>query len=439
MADVVKEAKALDTDLGALMKAEANDAARYWLAEGWAPGGYVREVDYEANSRGLDPLFQGIKIVDCDTHFTEPPDLFSANAPAHIKSKLPRVERVGDIDYWFIGDKNFGTLGGNVIAKDHNKLLGRLAYGTYEEIDPGSYQVKPRMQAMDDMGVWAQICFQNGGLTQAGSLVALGDEELAITIVRMYNDACAARMHESGGRINCMATLPYWDKELLNAEMRRIVDLGIKGVVLPDRPERLSEGYLGTDGQVSPFWEEVFDTCNATGMPLNYHLNSSLNAESAIWDNLGFDQKLPMSALIHHIGCATTMSNFMVSGLLDKYPELKIGLIESGAGWVPFWLEGMEHQNDEFRTGINRGLKMRPTEYFRKHFWVTFWFEKLAPTKLLHEIGADRLLFETDYPHPTSLYPGVQDRLVEVMGGHDYSIRKQVLQDNANTLYKLGL
>ena len=428
---------AKDTDLVSVVKATEDDAARYWLAEGWAPGGFVREVDWAANSKGIDALFEGIKIVDCDTHFTEPPDLFTANAPAGLKSKMPYVERIDGIDYWFIGDKNFGTLGGNVIGRDHNKLLGRLAYGTYDEIDPGSYQVKPRLEAMDAMGVWAQICFQNGGLTQAGSLVALGDDELAITIVRMYNDACAARQHESGGRINCMATLPYWDKALMNAEMRRIVDLGLKGVVLPDRPERISEGYVAPGGGVSHFWEEVFDTCNSTGMPINYHLNSSLNAESAIWDNLGFDQRLPMSALIHHIGCATTMSNFMVSGLLDKYEDLKIGLIESGAGWVPFWLEGMEHQMDEFRTGINRGLKKRPTEYFKKNFWVSFWFETTAITKLLDEIGADRLLFETDYPHPTSLYPGVQAKLVELLGNRDYATRKQILETNAVGLFNL--
>jgi predicted TIM-barrel fold metal-dependent hydrolase len=174
-----------------------------------------------------------------------------------------------------------------------------------------------------------------------------------------------------------MATLPYWDKKLMNAEMRRVADLGIKGVVLPDRPERLSEGYLAEGGGISPFWEEVFEICHSQGIPINYHLNSSLDAESAMWNNLGFDQRLPISALIHHIGCAATMSNFMVSGLLDKYPNLKIGLIESGAGWVPFWLEGMEHQLSEFRTTINRGLNLSPTEYFRRNFWVSFWFETM--------------------------------------------------------------
>lgn len=420
------------------LKANADDARRYWLDEGRAPGGYIRQVDYAAHSKGVDPLFKGIKIVDCDTHFTEPPDLWTANAPAGLRHKMPHVKRIDGSDRWFVGDKDFGSIGGNVIAPDHNKLLGRLAFQNYDQINAGSYLVKPRLEEMDAMGVWAQICFQNGGVTQAGSLVALGDEELAITIIQMFNDACANRMKDSDGRINCMASLPYWDKDILNKEMRRIVDLGIKGIVMPDRPERLSSGFLGADGKVSPFWEEVFDICNATGTPLNFHLNGALDADSAIWDNLGFDQRLPIHAMLHHMGTCATMSNFMVSGILDKYPNLKIGLIESGAGWVPFVLEAMTHQLDEFRTAENRGLKLRPKEYFRKHFWVTYWFESYAPKHMLEEIGVDRLLFETDFPHPTSLYPGVQDKLVETLGGYDYATRQRVLERNAVELYKLS-
>ena len=99
----------------------------------------------------------------------------------------------------------------------------------------------------------------------------------------------------------------------------------------------------------------------------------------------------------------------------------------------------MEHQLSEFRTTINRGLELSPTEYFRRNFWVSFWFETVAPTKLLDEIGADRILFETDYPHPTSLYPGVQDKLVSVLGHQPYETRKLILQDNAKTLYNLPI
>ncbi|MFT4026501.1 MAG: amidohydrolase family protein [Novosphingobium sp.] len=428
-----------DVKTSSVVKASADDARTYWLDEGRTAGGFVREIDHSLYAQGTHPLFNGIKIVDCDTHFTEPPDLFQRNAPAGMKDKLPRVVRVDGADRWYVGDRDFGSIGGNVISKDRNKLLGKLAYTTYDDIHPGSYLVKPRLEEMDEMGIWAQICFQNGGLTQAGSLLALDDDDLAMTIVRMFNDACADRMKESNNRILCMGTLPYWDKDLMLAETRRLLDLGIKGIVLPDRPERVSSGYVGEDGSVSPFWEEFFDICNATGTPINFHINSSLDTNSAVWDNLKFNQRLPITAMLHTLGVVATMSNFMVSGILDKYEDLKIGLIESGIGWVPFSLEMMDHQMAEFRTVEDRGLKKRPKEYFAKNFWVSFWFEQYAPEHMLDEIGIDRVMFETDFPHPTSLYPGVQEKLVESVGHLDYETRKRILERNAAELYNLDL
>src|SRR5579871_1967123 len=106
-----------------LVKANADDAKFYWLDEGRSAGGFVREIDHSTYHKGTHPLFNGIKIVDCDTHFTEPPDLFQKNAPASMKDKLPRVVRVNGADRWFIGDKDFGSIGGNVISSDRNKLL----------------------------------------------------------------------------------------------------------------------------------------------------------------------------------------------------------------------------------------------------------------------------------------------------------------------------
>ena len=181
----------VDAVASTAIKAGADDAKWYWLEEGRSAGGFIREVDFAANSRGVDPLFAGIKIVDCDTHFTEPADLWTANAPAGMMDKMPHVRRIDNADQWYVGDKHFGSIGGNVIAKDKNKLLGKLAFQNYDQIAPGSYDVAERLLDMDAMGVWAQICFQNGGVTQAGSLVALNDQPLAISITQIYNDACA--------------------------------------------------------------------------------------------------------------------------------------------------------------------------------------------------------------------------------------------------------
>ncbi|HYP64596.1 MAG TPA: amidohydrolase family protein, partial [Acidocella sp.] len=336
------------------------------------------------------------------------------------------------IDYWFVGEKNFGSIGGNVIGRDHNKLLGRLAYRTYDDIDPGSYDVRPRVQAMDDMGVWAQICYQNSGVTQAGSLMSLGDNELAVNIIKMYNDAAIERQKESGDRLFTMAHLPLWDEKELMAEARRCIDMGLKGFVLPDTPER-----LGMPSFYGDYWTPFLELCNDTGTPINFHLNAAIDPNALTWKGFAFEQTLSVVATMFSICNAATLGNWIVSGRLDRHPKLKIGLIESGMGWIPFALEALEHQFDEMLAGKKALVSRRPWEYFKDHFWCTFWFEKVAPKMLLETIGEDKVLFETDFPHPTSLYPGVQEHIVETLGGYSYETRKKVLQGNAAKLYNL--
>jgi predicted TIM-barrel fold metal-dependent hydrolase len=282
------------------------------------------------------------------------------------------------------------------------------------------------------MGVWAQICFQNGGVTQAGSLMALDDRDLALSILQMFNDGAMDRQKESGQRLFSLAQLPLWDQKAMETEARRSIDGGLRGFVLPDIPER----YSGVGAFNEPYWAGFFEMCEATGTPINFHLASAMDPGPMMWRGFDFGQRLAIGAMMMFIGNAATLSNFICSGILDKYPKLKIGLIESGAGWVPFVLEALEHQFDEMMP--NRAAKLRPWEYFRRNFWITFWFEKIAPTKLIEDIG-DRLMFETDFPHPTSLYPGVQRHLVAALGEHPYAVRKRVLQDNPTELYRLPI
>lgn len=415
-------------DKGAL----ASSARRYWSDEGYKPGGVIRNVDYAKNSTGLRAELAGIKIVDCDTHITEAPDLFTSRAPARLKDKLPHVRRVNGVDRWFVGDRNFGSLGGNVIRKDNNKLLGRLAFPTIEEGHPGAHETKARLKAMDDMGVHAQICYQNSGVTQAGSLMSLGDNELALTIIQLYNDASAERQRESGQRLFTLGHLPLWDKAAILVEAERCLDMGIKGFVLPDTPERLKIPSFLDD-----YWTPLLELCEARNVPINFHLNAAIDPNALTWEGFEFEQTLAVVATMFSIGNAATLGNWMVSGRLDRHPKLKIGLIESGMGWVPFAIEALEHQFDEMLPSKSKLLQRRPWQYFRDHFWVTYWFEKVGPDKLLDVLGADKVMFETDYPHPTSLYPGVQDKIMETLGGYDAEVRKKVLETNAVKLYNL--
>jgi predicted TIM-barrel fold metal-dependent hydrolase len=286
---------------------------------------------------------------------------------------------------------------------------------------------------MDDMGVYAQICYQNSGVTQAGSLMSLGDNDLAVAIIKMYNDAAAERQQDSGNRLFTLAHLPLWDKAEMEAEARRCIDMGLKGFVLPDTPER-----LGLPSFLHDYWTPFLEMCEATGAPLNFHLNAAIDPNTLTWEGFAFEQTLSVVATMFSIGNAATLGNWIVSGRLDRHPKLKIGLIESGMGWVPFALEALEHQFDEMLPSKSKMLQRRPWDYFRDQFWVTYWFEKVGPKQLLETIGVNKVLFETDFPHPTSLYPGVQAHILDTLGGYDRHVKERVLERNAVELYNLG-
>ena len=123
------------------------------------------------------------------------------------------------------------------------------------------------------------------------------------------------------------------------------------------------------------------------GAPLNFHLNAAIDPNALTWDGFEFEQTLAVVATMFSIGNVATLGNWIVSGRLDRHPKLKIGLIESGMGWVPFALEALEHQFDEMLPSKSKLLQRRPWDYFRDQFWVTYWFENVGPKMLLETVG----------------------------------------------------
>jgi len=133
--------------------------------------------------------------------------------------------------------------------------------------------------------------------------------------------------------------------------------------------------------------------------------------------------------------------NLCMSDLFDRYPKLRVVSAESGIGWIPFVLEAMEYQLDEVVSEPDEVnfQQRRPTEYFRDHISVMFWFEQSAPEKLIADVGVNNVLVETDIPHPTCLYPNPRQHFARVLADLEPSTRRRVLQDNAAELYGISI
>jgi predicted TIM-barrel fold metal-dependent hydrolase len=128
-----------------------------------------------------------------------------------------------------------------------------------------------------------------------------------------------------------------------------------------------------------------------------------------------------------------------MSGVLVRYPQIKFVSVESGIGWIPFVLEAMDYQFQGNNVAEEHPeFEMLPSQYFARNVYACYWFEQTAPRRLLDKIGVDNILFETDFPHPTSLYGDeVQARITGGLSDCDESVRRKILWSNAEKLYKV--
>ena len=112
--------------------------------------------------------------------------------------------------------------------------------------------------------------------------------------------------------------------------------------------------------------------------------------------------------------------------------------VESGLGWIPYFVEAMEYQFDEMMPNDRQHLQRRPKEYFQDHFYASFWFEDQGVRSMIDMFGPNNILIETDFPHPTCLFPH-QAHIAAAVRNLSPNDRQRVLQDNAAELYNVVL
>jgi predicted TIM-barrel fold metal-dependent hydrolase len=171
---------------------------------------------------------------------------------------------------------------------------------------------------------------------------------------------------------------------------------------------------------------------------IDIHIGAvTTNVRDVPWQSFGFETSLTVWSIMAYISNAGAIANFCLSGLFDRYPNLKIVSVESGVGWIPYLLEAIEYQFDEMMPNESKRLQRRPSEYFRDNMYACFWFEKGGLQPYIDQIGDHNLLFETDFPHPTCYYPNSRERIAQNVAAIPYESRKRMLQDNAAELYHI--
>lgn len=382
-------------------------------------------------------LLAGIKVIDTDTHFSEPWDLWTSRAPAKLKDQLPRVATINGELQWVIGDniRLASKCGHSAVMRDGSKAGGFSFYGrTVNEAHEGASQLKARLQVMDEQGVHAQVVYPN--LLGFGGQLGKGvDEGLRVASMQIFNDAMAEMQAASGGRILPMIMLPWWDVEKAVEELERGAKLGMRGVNITSD----SHDYPGLPPLSDAHWEPLFRACIAHDLPVNFHIGGSDSATKwfaeGSWPGLDADQKLTMGGALLIAGNMRVMGNILMSGMLDRYPGLKMVSVESGVGWIPYLLESLDYLSAENRVPHSRSMK----QVFKEHFYACTFFERDSLLATVRQLGADNIMFETDFPHPACLYPDALEYLADVIAELASEERFKIFSGNAAKLYNIDI
>jgi predicted TIM-barrel fold metal-dependent hydrolase len=389
------------------------------------------------------PTIADIKIIDVDTHLTEPYDLWTSRAPSGYRDRILHVEQVDGLPTWIVDGFELGKAGGGSVVRRDGSKWQRLEFkeSQLEDIHEGAHMIKPRLQLMDELGIWAQLIYPNVVGFGAQAIGKVQDEKLRLLCVTIWNDAMAAIQEESSDRLYPMGILPWWDIDATVKEATRIKGLGLKGVTTNSDPQD-----QGLPDLVDRHWEPMWEVLEELSLPLNFHIGCSEKAMTwtgtSPWPGQSDGAKVAIASIAQYLGNARVLSNIIYSGVLERHPNLKVVSVESGLGWIPFLLKALDyHIKDADPDGASSELSMAPSEYFRRQIYTCFWFESQSPdlVQFIESIGVDKCMFETDFPHPTCLYPDPVETVAIALAGVDDGFRRKVLCGNAAHVYGIDV
>jgi uncharacterized protein len=380
-------------------------------------------------------------VVDADSHWCERPDLFTSIAPARYRDRVPRVEEVDGQRMWVFDGHPIGRYSaGGVVARDGSKEESDTAlhHWTGEEIHEGAYNPWVRLGVMDDCGIDVQVIFPSTIGLGGQDLAMVTDEALRRLTIELYNDRQAQIQQESGNRLLPLPLMPAWNVDACVQEAERVAAQGARGVNMTSDPQD-----LGAPDLASREWDSFWETCAGLQLPVHFHIGASVTAMGFFgrypWPSHPPSTRLAIGGTLLFIGNARVVVNVILSRVFDRHPDLKVVSVESGCGWIPFILEALDYEMDENAPSDLAKFSKKPSEYFRSNMYATYWFESSRDRLpgLIEAVGEDSIMFETDFPHPTCLYPRPVERAQEKMAALSPEVRKKIFGENARKLYRL--
>ncbi len=351
----------------------------------------------------------GTTIISADSHMLET-DLWVDRFPEHLKDQAPRME-FRDGGYQL-------TVAGRPMTPA--PIAADLC--TAMECNPGLTNIEARLADLDIEGVEKELIFPQRlfGLFMFGEMMNRSETFGA------YNEHIAQACKAGEGRLFPVMIPNYWDPAGARASVGRCRELGARCLMVPIKPGKDIDGELiqYSDPKLDPFWEAVAES----GIPLAFHIGEAI--PTAAPGAAGTFVLTQMQGFRHIWGQLT------FGGIFDRFPRLRVVFVEGGLCWVASMIHDADMIYNSFPTAMNPKLAHPPSWYWFNHCYATFMTDP-AGLELLHRIGADRVMWSSDYPHQESTFGYSRSAIQAVFDATTVDNAQKILGKTALDLFDM--
>jgi predicted TIM-barrel fold metal-dependent hydrolase len=323
-------------------------------------------------------MLNGYKIIDADSHVIEPPAMWGQYLEPKFREFAPSA------DMKIKGEPISQKISPQVQAEGNKQMMQAHPHAYLNRYNPESH-----VQSMTQMGIDVAFIYPNYGLWlfAIDSLPA----EVMGAFVRAYNtwlyeEFCSY----DPARLKGVAAVNQHDPEDMVKELHRIANLGWKAVFLRPNPVK---GRILSDPAYEPFWA----ACEDLDMAVGIHEGHWSRLPTTGADR--FNTRFALHACSHPMEQMMALLALIEGGVLERHPQLRIGFLESGCGWLPYWLWRLDEEYQVTPWEVKDRVRLMPSEYFRRQCFIAVDPSEPYLSQLIDYIGSDNIIFGSDYPH----------------------------------------